>query len=107
VFRPDPLLKSNLFIVNYEKKTIYLNNSVTRGDLQVIRLRKVTIIKYKASVYLIRDSPLLEQVEGRNPIYYPVYKNSRSRVFLDKTFYRKPLTGFKSRLFNYYIDFKH
>jgi hypothetical protein len=60
VFRPNPLLKSNLFIVNYEKKTVYLNNSVTRGDLQVIRLRKVTVIEHKASGYLIRDSPLLE-----------------------------------------------
>ncbi len=60
MFRPNPLLKSNLFIVNYEKKTVYLNNSVTRGDLQVIRLRKVTVIEYKASGYLIRDSPLLE-----------------------------------------------
>jgi hypothetical protein len=86
---------------------VYLNNSVTKGDLQVVRLRKVTVIKYKASVYLIRDLPLLEQVEGRDPIYYPVYKNSRSRVFLDKTFYKKLLTRFKSRLFNYYVDFKY
>ncbi len=60
VFRPNPLLKSNLFIVNYKKKTMYLNNSITRGDLQVIRLYKVTVIKYKASTYLIRDSLLLE-----------------------------------------------
>ncbi len=60
MFRPNLFLKSNLFIVNYKKKTIYLNNSVTRRDLQVIRLRKVTVIKYKASRYLIRDSLLLE-----------------------------------------------
>jgi hypothetical protein len=86
---------------------MYLNNSVTRGDLQVVRLCKVTVIEYKASTYLIRNSLLLEQVEGHNPIYYPVYKNSRSRVFLDRTFYKKPSTGFKSRLFNYYVDFKY
>jgi hypothetical protein len=36
-----------------------------------------------------------------------VYKNSRSRVFLDRTFYKKPSTSFKSLLFNYYIDFKY
>jgi hypothetical protein len=60
VFRPNPPSKSNLFTVNYKKKTVYLNNSVTRGDLQVIRLRKVTVINYKASRYLIRESPLLE-----------------------------------------------
>jgi len=73
----------NLFIVNHDKKTAYLKNSFSRGDLQVVSLPKLTIVNYKASAYLIRKSPFLEKVEGRNLIFYLVYKNKKSRVFLN------------------------
>jgi len=73
-FRPNPSPEVNLFIVNHDKKTVYLKDSFSKEDLQVVSPPEVTVVDYKASAYLIRKFPLLKKVEGRDLIFYLVCK---------------------------------